>query len=190
MPLIYKSYIISKVEYNYDTYKRELLIIVTFGTKFLYILNTKKVSIIYIDYKPFIGFFNTDYYENIYTYQAEKLRRLYIKLIYIKGEINLAANDLLKVLFDIPDYKFNKIIKKIVPEVLKNKNNLAWFQKSNKNSYKAILKNLTEKTRKKRIEAIIVYKLIYYIQGAGCLFRPGGTERGEKGSVEEGRRQT
>ena len=67
MPLIYNSYIISKAERNYDTYKRKLLAIITFGTKFSYILNIREVSIIYIDYKPFVGFFNADYYEDIYT---------------------------------------------------------------------------------------------------------------------------
>ena len=67
MPLIYNSYIISKVERNYDTYKRELLAIIIFGTKFSYIFNIKEVFIIYIDYKPFIGFFNADYYKDIYT---------------------------------------------------------------------------------------------------------------------------
>ena len=68
IPLIYNSYIISKAERNYDTYKRELLVIVIFGIKFSYILNIREISIIYIDYKPFIGFLNTDYYEDIYIY--------------------------------------------------------------------------------------------------------------------------
>ena len=67
MPLIYNFYIISKVERNYDTYKYELLVIVIFGTKFSYILNIKEIFIIYINYKPFIGFLNIDYYEDIYT---------------------------------------------------------------------------------------------------------------------------
>ena len=67
MLLIYNSYIISKAERNYNTYKRELLTIVIFGTKFSYILNTREISIIYIDYKPLIGFLNADYYEDIYT---------------------------------------------------------------------------------------------------------------------------
>ena len=67
MPLIYNSYIISKAKRNYNTYKRELLAIVTFGTKFSYILNIKEISIIYIDYKLLIGFLNADYYKDIYT---------------------------------------------------------------------------------------------------------------------------
>ena len=67
MPLIYNFYIISKIKRNYNIYKRELLVIVIFSIKFSYILNIKEISIIYINYKPFIGFLNVDYYENIYT---------------------------------------------------------------------------------------------------------------------------
>ena len=104
MPLIYNFFAFNLAQRNYDTYKRKLLVIITFATKYTYILITKNVFIIYIDYKPLVGFINSDYYKNIFARQANKLRTLYIKITYIKGEINKAANGLLRALFNNLEY--------------------------------------------------------------------------------------
>ena len=79
-PLLDDSYTLLPAEHNYNTYRRELAAIVKFTNKYSHMLNAKHQSIIHMDHKPLIRFFNAEYYENIFTHQVNKLRLLNIRI--------------------------------------------------------------------------------------------------------------
>lgn len=81
------------MERDYDIYRCKLAAIVKFTKIYSYMLNAKDQSIIYMDYKPFVGFFNVDYHENIFVRWANKLRLLNIRIQYIASKKNIIADD-------------------------------------------------------------------------------------------------
>ena len=152
VPIVYDSFTLTKAMRNYDTYKRELLAIVTFTSKFAHMLNAKEVSIVHADHKPLASFMNSDYHEDIFARWANKLRKLHVRITYIKGEKNKAADGLSRALFDREDCSMNEIVKELAPVVMENKDNVEWFWKTGKGGYRAMLKELTEKKRQEVVE--------------------------------------
>lgn len=49
-------------------------------------LNTKDQLVVYIDYKLFVEFLSTEYYKNIFKFQANKLHLLNIRIQHIPEE--------------------------------------------------------------------------------------------------------
>ena len=57
-------------------------------------LNVKQQSVIYTDHKPFVGFINAEYHEDIFAHWANKLRLLNIRIQYIEKKKNTLADGL------------------------------------------------------------------------------------------------
>ena len=66
-------------------------------------LNAEHQSIVHTDHKPFVGFINVEYYEDIFARWANKLRLLNICIQYISGKKNIVADELFSVIFNNPD---------------------------------------------------------------------------------------
>jgi hypothetical protein len=69
VPIVYNSFTFTATERKYPTYKRELLAIVRFASKYSYLLthpNPSITAIIHTDHKPLVHFINADYHDGIY----------------------------------------------------------------------------------------------------------------------------
>lgn len=66
-PIIYDSFSCTTTQRNYDTYKRELLTIVTFAEKHKHHFTTRHPTTFYTDHLPLISFINSDRHEGIYA---------------------------------------------------------------------------------------------------------------------------
>lgn len=66
--LVYSLFIKLPIEQNHNINTYQLINILKFMKKYFYILNIECQSIIYIDHKSFIRFFNVGYYEDIFAY--------------------------------------------------------------------------------------------------------------------------
>lgn len=85
---------------NYDIYRHELAVIVKFIKIYSPMLNADHQFILYTDHKPFVGFFNLDYYKNIFARSANKLRLFSICIQRISGKQNVVADNLSQVIFN------------------------------------------------------------------------------------------
>lgn len=65
--LVYDLFMLFIIERNYNTYKHRLTAIIKFTKKYFHIYNTEYLSDIHINNKPFIGFLNTMYCEDIFA---------------------------------------------------------------------------------------------------------------------------
>lgn len=151
-PILYDSIAFNPTQRNYDTYKRELLAIVLFTAKYEHIFNGKQVTTIHTDHKPLVGFLNAAEHEDIYARWAIKLRMHNIKLQYIEGKRNTVADGLSRVIFNEDDCRPDQLVKELLKEVEKHKDDAQWFWKSGKGGYQDMLKKLSEEDRKRRIE--------------------------------------
>lgn len=80
-------------------------------------LNIKHQFIIYIDHKSFIGFFNTKYYKDIFTYEINKLCLLSICIQYILSKKNIIIDSLFQIIFNNTNYFPNWLVHRLVKEV-------------------------------------------------------------------------
>ena len=138
----YDSFLFSKSERNYDTYKRELLAIVKFATKFRHFFDALAISTLQTDQKPLLGFLNIDY-KDIFTRQAIKLRNLNVQIKQIKGRRNL-ADGLLRVIFN-EDCTETPLVRELSEQVKKHDGNKEQFQKTGKGGYQDTLRKLYDK---------------------------------------------
>lgn len=99
MLLLYNSFLFLLAERNYDTYKRELKVIVVIAEKYYYILRGVTISLIFTDYKLLTIFLTSTKYLDIFYRFYKRLSALNIKIKYIKGARNTAANGLLRTIF-------------------------------------------------------------------------------------------
>ena len=145
-PLYYDSFTLNTAERAYGAYKRELRAIVGFATKYRHLFDGPETSTIYTDHKPLAGFLNSDTHEDIYARWATKLRMLNIKLVWIKGKRNAAADRLSCTIFQSETCEPDEIIRKLSEEVRDQDGNPEWFWKSGKGGYEEKLKTLNKQS--------------------------------------------
>lgn len=140
-PLFYDSMLFTQSEQNYDTYKRELKAIVTFVKKHGHYLQGPQTSTIYTDHKPLVGFLNSDSHEDIFARWAQTLRLHNIKLEYIKGERNQAADGLSRTIFnkDCESTQMTKELHQKLQEI-EQSGDREWIWKTGKGGYSDWLK--------------------------------------------------
>ena len=137
---------------NYDTYKRELYIIVHFIKKYEHIFDFLKRNTIYTNHKLLMSFINAQKHENIYARWANKLRNHNIQIKYIESKKNQMIDDLSRVIFNDKDCESNQLIKNLYKKIKNHKNDIQWFWKIDKKKYRDILKQLSIEDEKRRIE--------------------------------------
>ena len=116
-------------EQNYNTYRRELAVIVKFIKKYSYMLNAKYQSTVHMDHNPLIEFFNIEYHEDIFARWANKLRLLNIRIQHIPGKKNMVADGLSRVIFNNPDCFPDRLVGKLAKEVFLHRDDNEWFWK-------------------------------------------------------------
>ena len=127
-------------------YKRELRAIVGFAMKYQHLFDRAETSTIYTDHKPLAGFLNSDTHEDIYARWVTKLRMLNIKLVWIEGKRNTAADELSYTIFRSETCEPDDIVERLTEELHHQKGDQEWFWKSGKGGYKEKLKELTEQS--------------------------------------------
>ena len=150
--ILYDSIAFNSTQRNYDTYKRKLFVIVMFIDKYEHIFNSKKVFIIHIDHKLLIDFMNVEKHSNIFAKWAIKLQSHNIRLKYVENKKNAIANDLSRVIFNEKNCRPDQLVKKLYEKMKKHKNDNQWFWRFDKNEYQIMLKRLSKKNRKRRID--------------------------------------
>ncbi|OBR02926.1 Pol polyprotein [Colletotrichum higginsianum IMI 349063] len=102
VPVLYDSFLLTKSQRNYGTYKRELLAIVEFCRRHSHFLRTEKPSTIFTDHKPITWFLSSSNHHGIYARWVTELRMLNVEIEYIQGRRNAAADALSRTIF--PSY--------------------------------------------------------------------------------------
>lgn len=97
--------------------------------KYPHMLNAEYQSIVYTDHKPLVGFFNAEYQEDIFAYQANKLRLLNIRIQYIPEKKNMVANGLSQIIFNNRDCSPNWLVNKLSKKVFVYLDDNGWFWK-------------------------------------------------------------
>lgn len=153
-PLFYDSQMFTPAERNYDTYKKELKAIVTFVKKHGYMLQGEKTSTVWTDHKPLVGFINSEYHEDIFARWAQVLRKYNIKLAYIEGKRNQAADGLSRTIFN-EDCTRSKAVDHLVKKIdeAAEKNDTTWFWKTGKGGYQDWLKEIDKGSKRGEINA-------------------------------------
>lgn len=99
-PIMYDSFLFTKTQRNYGTYKRELFGIVEFIRKHRrYFSCGNPVSVIYTDHKPLTFFRSSPNVEGIYARWADELRSVPVQICYIEGKRNKVADALSRTIF-------------------------------------------------------------------------------------------
>lgn len=108
-PIIYDSFTFTRSQRRYPTYKRELCGLVKFVTKYDYLCKHPQLTtLVHTDHKPLTFFTSSDVHEGIYGHWADQLQRLNIKIVYIPGPRNKAADSLSRTIFKgekLPSYQ-------------------------------------------------------------------------------------
>lgn len=154
VPILYDSFAFTATERNYDTYKRELKAIVYFLCKHRHMFMGPKTSTVWTDHKPLVGFLTSDTHEDIFFRWVEKLRPLNIKLAWIEGKRNQAADGLSRTIFE-DDCRATERTRVLLEEVEKHDEDgkREWFWKTGKGGYQDLLKRLTKEDEKIEAEA-------------------------------------
>lgn len=81
-------------------------------------LNTEYQFIIYIDHKPLVRFLHAEYYEDIFTYWANKLYLLNIHIQHISEENNIVVDSLSRIIFYYANYSLDQLVYKFSKDVI------------------------------------------------------------------------
>lgn len=98
-PLLYDSFLFTQTQRNYSTYKRELCAITEFCRRHKRHFQSPITSTVYTDHKPLTWFLTSANHEGIYARWVTELRVLNIKIEYIAGRRNQAADALSRTIF-------------------------------------------------------------------------------------------
>lgn len=142
-PVAYDSMTLSKAERNYGTYKRELLAMVKFATKYHYHFeNLIWKTLFFTDHKPLTTFLNSTKLEGIYARWAIKMRPYNIEIRYIEGTRNRIADGLSRTIF--PEEE-PAVVKEIADEILEKKHDPEWYWKDGKGGFEEMVRNVLAK---------------------------------------------
>ena len=145
-PLFYDSFTFTPTEQKYDTYKRELRAIVKFADKHQYILRGP-LSTIHTDHKPLVNFLNSDPHEDVFARWAIKLRVLNIRIQYVKGERNQAADGLSRTVFN-KECTTTPLTMELAKEIKKRENeDPGWFSRVGEDGYEGWMKRYMKAER-------------------------------------------
>ena len=150
--ILYDCIAFNITQRNYDTYKRELYIIVHFIKKYEHIFDSLKRNTIYTNHKSLMNFINAQEHENIYARWTNKLRSHNIQIKYIENKKNQMIDDLSRVIFNDKNCESNQLIKNLYKKIKNHKNDIQWFWKIDKKEYRDILKQLSTEDEKRKIE--------------------------------------
>lgn len=94
-PILYDSFTFTLSEQRYPTYKRELLAIYKFATKYDYLLrDSNLLAVIHTDHKPLTKFLSSGHHDGVYAYWASSLWALCLDIVHIPGKRNIVADTL------------------------------------------------------------------------------------------------
>ena len=136
---------------NYHTYKRKLYVMIQFVIKYRHMFSAKKTFILHIDHKSLVKFINALKHENIYVRWVNKLKSLNVTIKHIKNKKNQIVDDLFKVIFNEANCKFDQFVKKLYFEIKTHENDIEWFWKSDKKDFYDMLKKLSTKNQKRKV---------------------------------------
>lgn len=104
VPLFYDSVSFSHAQQKYGTYKRELFTIVHFVKKYAHLMDhPDEPAVIHSDHKPLVHFLKATTYEGIYERWALAIKSHNIKIVYITGPRNAAADGISRTIFASSD---------------------------------------------------------------------------------------
>ncbi|KAF4509430.1 hypothetical protein G6O67_003606 [Ophiocordyceps sinensis] len=93
-PILYDSFLFTKTQRQYGTYKRELCALVEFCRRHRHFFCGRSLSTVYTDHMPLTWFLTGQGHEGIYARWVTELRVLNITIKYIEGARNGAADGL------------------------------------------------------------------------------------------------
>lgn len=102
-PILYDSFLFTKTQRNYSTYKRELCAVVEFCRRHRYYFQSILTSVIFTDHKLLTWFLTSTNHEGIYARWVTELRTLNVTIQYITGRRNAAADRLSRTIFVSPE---------------------------------------------------------------------------------------
>lgn len=103
-PIIYNFLLFNKFQRCYPTYKQKLCGLVKFITKYDYLYkHLHLTTLIHTDHKSLIFFTSLKVHERVYGHWADQLQRLNVKIVYIPGPQNKAADRLSVTIFQRED---------------------------------------------------------------------------------------
>lgn len=105
-PILYDSFLFTKTQRQYGTYKRELCALVEFCRRHRHFFYT---STVFTDHMPLTWFLTGQGHEGIYARWVTELRVLNIRIEYIEGARNGAADGLSRTIFPSQDCDNDKI---------------------------------------------------------------------------------
>ena len=139
--ILFDSFVFTKTQCQYSTYKRELCTIVKFACKYRYYFICLG-SIILTDHKPLTSFLDSPYVKGIYARQSTKLSTLHVSIQQIKGKKNVVTDSLSRTVFPDLDStnKDLKSLRHIKGDYKKTDRIYRQIQKDRKGSYEQLLK--------------------------------------------------
>ena len=147
VPILYDSFLFSRTQRNYGTYKRELLTIVEFCRKHSHFFLAPKQSVIFTDHRPLTWFLDASHAEGIYARWLAELRSLNIRIEYVPGRRNAAADALSRTIFPSESCDDGDIL-----DELGSVESGIWVWKDGSGGYEALLKSLPPAQRLSVIE--------------------------------------
>lgn len=147
-PILYDSFLFTKTQRNYGTYKRELCAIVEFSRRHERYLRAPVQSVIHTDHKPLTFFLHSVRVEGIYARWADELRSLNVRIVYIDGARNAVADALSRTIFTSEECEDDLSGYGDV-----NEEGL-WIWKDGNGGYESMLKSLEENEKAALIEKL------------------------------------
>lgn len=143
-PIIYDSFPFNKSQRRYPTYKRELCGLVKFAMKYDYLCKYPHLTVmIHTDHKPLTFFTSAEVHEGIYGHWADQLQRLNIKIVYIPGLQNKAADGLSRTIFRREDcHPNNDFFSEALADI--KAYGPMWVWKDGPGGYNAFLQSLSQ----------------------------------------------
>ncbi|KAI1003141.1 hypothetical protein K3495_g5069 [Podosphaera aphanis] len=145
--ILFDSFILSKTERNYGTYKRELFGIVSFCRKVHWMFMSSDTSIIFTDHKPLTHFLDSHLVHGIYSRWAEELNILNVRIEYIPGEKSRIADTLSRTIFPTDDCSVDETLSTIGSLTINKYNQSKWVWKDGIGGYQNLLDAYCLKTQ-------------------------------------------
>jgi transposase InsO family protein len=139
VPILFDSFVFTKPQRQYGTYKRELCAIVEFARKYRHYF-TCPGSLILTDHKPLTGFLDSPYVEGIYARWSAELSTLNVCIQWIPGKRNVVADSLSRTVFPDLDSDTTDTALESLGYVDSTDANPRWIWKDGKGGYTELLR--------------------------------------------------
>ncbi|KAF7550335.1 hypothetical protein G7046_g8046 [Stylonectria norvegica] len=141
VPILYDSFLFTKCQRNYGTYKRELCAIMEFCRRHGHFFGSFQLSTIFTDHKPLTWFITSSQHDGIYARWVTELRLLRVEIKFIEGKRNAAADGLSRTVFPSKDCEEDLKL----DELGTFGEDGAWIWRDGKGGYLDLLKAANEK---------------------------------------------